>query len=252
MGVVRSVAEMTLLQAFRLPVIQVRGWPQEEGESRRMSTWGDGGVKPAPWAVERFGSKAGRLASAIPLQLARAHEQARAAHDWAGVRKRGPYGVTLAEAVRENLADTARELGEAVRTVRGYEYAVVNEHALFPYRYGDRPKPLELARLPRDASATRRRLLTGHGPEPDPGLFDIGEVSTTQEYEELHQTFEELGASTRVVCVFFTADRERGVHAVHWGVARLEPDRYFTWLHRQELPVAPRPLDGRPGGASAS
>ncbi|WP_208753965.1 hypothetical protein [Streptomyces bauhiniae] len=58
------------------------------------------------------------------------------------LNERSPYGSTLAEAVRENVADTARELDEAVRDVRGYEYAVIIGHALFPFKYADRLKPL--------------------------------------------------------------------------------------------------------------
>lgn len=44
------------------------------------------------------------------------------------------------------------------------------------------------------------------------------------------------------MCVFFTADAETGIHAIHWGEAHLEPDRTFTWLHSEQLPVAPQPL----------
>ena len=208
-----------------------------------MSAWGNDWVKPSQWAIERFGQQAGKLAAAIPMQLARAHARAHAVHLTARLKKRSPYGSTLAEAVRENLADTARELGEAVRNVRGYEYAVINDHALFPFKYANRPKPLEDARLPSDASRTRRRMLTGHGEQPEEALFPVDEELTTEEYEELHQTFEELGASTKLVCVFFTADREHGIHAIYWGVARLEPDRTFTWTHKQQLPVAPQPLE---------
>jgi hypothetical protein len=158
------------------------------------------------------------------------------------LKKRSPYGSILAEAVRENLTDVARELGESVREVRGYEYAVINGHALFPFKYGDRPRPLDEARLAANASPTRRRLLTSHGPQAQDGLFPLDEDLTTQEYEALHETFEELGAATKLVCVFFTADAEAGIHAIHWGEAHLEPDRTFTWLYNEELPVAPQPL----------
>lgn len=153
--------------------------------------------EPSTWAVERFGRHAGALAAAVPVQLARAHGKAHAAHLAAGLKKRSPYGVALAGLVRENLADTARELGEAVRDVRGYEYAVINDHALFPFRYADRSRPLDRARLPANASPTRHRLLQAHGPQPPEGLFDIDEDLTTEEYLGLHEAFEELGASTR-------------------------------------------------------
>ncbi|MGI5197976.1 hypothetical protein ACQEVY_30830 [Streptomyces sp. CA-288835] len=208
-----------------------------------MSVWGGDPVAPSAWAVERFGQQAGRLAAAVPVQLAKAQAKAHAAHLAAGLKKRSPYGVTLAEAVRENLADTARELGESVREVLGYEYAVINEHALFPFKYADRPRPLDRARLPSKTSPTRRRLFRAHGPEPQDTLFDLGDELTTEEYLQLHETFEELGASTKLVCVFFTADVESGIHVIHWGQAHLEPDRTFTWLHSEQLPVAPQPLE---------
>jgi hypothetical protein len=69
--------------------------------------------------MEQFGQQAGRLAAAVPVQLAKAHAKAHATHLTAGLKKRSPYGVTLAEAVREYLADMARELGEHVREARG-------------------------------------------------------------------------------------------------------------------------------------
>ncbi len=178
------------------------------------------------------------------MQLAKAHAKAHAAHLAAGLKKRGPYGYTLAQAVRENLADMARELGEAVRDVRGYEYAVINERALFPYRYADRPRPLAHARLPANTSATRQRLLTAHAPESkQEGLFEVGDDLTTEECRRLHEAFEELGDSTKLVCVFFTAHEESGIHVIHWGEAHLEPDRTFTWLYSEQLPVAPVPLE---------
>lgn len=121
---------------------------------------------PSDWVEKRFGHHAGRLVKAIPVQMARAHARAHAVHRTAGLKKRSPYGVTLAEAVREHLADMARELDEAVRDVRGYEYAVINDHALFPFRYADRPRPLDRARLPANASPTRHRLFRAHGPQP--------------------------------------------------------------------------------------
>lgn len=207
-----------------------------------MSVFDGDPLAPSDWARERFGQQAGRLAGAVPRQLARAHAKAQAVHLTAGLKKRSPYGATLAEAVRENLADTARELGESVRDVRGFEYAVVNGHALFPFKYANRPRSLDRARLAANASPTRRRMLMSHGPQGQDGLFPLDDDLTTQEYEELHETFEELGAATRLVCVFFTADAEAGIHAIHWGEAHLEPDRTFTWLHSEQLPVAPQPL----------
>ncbi|NJP53344.1 hypothetical protein HCJ93_25580 [Streptomyces sp. SBST2-5] len=208
-----------------------------------MSMSGGESVAPSDWAIKRFGKLAGRVAAAVPVQLAKAHAKAHATHLTAGLKKRSPYGATLAEAVRENLADMARELGESVRDVRGYEYAVINEHALFPYRYADRPRPLDRARLPSKASPTRQRLLRAHGPQPPEGLFELDDDLTTEEYLELHEAFEELGASTQLVCVFFTADVESGIHVIHWGEAHLEPDRTFTWPHSEQLPLAAVPLE---------
>ncbi|WP_326744290.1 hypothetical protein OG830_12625 [Streptomyces sp. NBC_00121] len=207
-----------------------------------MSVLGDDQVVPSAWATERFGEQAGKLGVAVPVQLSRAHRRAHAVHLTARLKKRSPYGATLAEAVRENLADAARGLNETVRDVRGYEYAVINDHALFPFKYADRPRPLVRARLASNASPTRRRMLLGHGPQPQEGLFPLDDDLTTEEYEELHETFEALGASTKLVCVFFTADPENGIHAIHWGDAHLEPDRTFTWLYSEQLPVAPQPL----------
>ncbi|MET8028461.1 hypothetical protein [Streptomyces avermitilis] len=200
-------------------------------------------VAPSGWAIERFGQQAGRLAAAVPVQLAKAHAKAHATHLAAGLKKRSPYGATLAEAVRENLADTARELGEPVREVLGYEYAVINEYALFPFKYAGKPKPLDRARLPAKASPTRHRMLRAHGPEQREAIFDLDDGLITEEYLQLHETFEELGATTELVCVFFTADVESGIHAIHWGQAHLEPDRTFAWIHNEQLPVAPQPLE---------
>ncbi|MFJ7070905.1 hypothetical protein [Streptomyces sp. NPDC101115] len=208
-----------------------------------MSVLGRELSAPSDWAAERFGRHAGAIAAAVPLQLAKAHAKAHAAHTAAGLKKRSPYGVALAGAVREGLADAARELGESVRDVRGYEYAVINEHALFPFRYADKPRPLDRARLPANASPTRRRLIRAHGPQPPEALFEVDAGLATDEYLGLHETFEELGASTRLVCVFFTADPENGVHVIHWGEARLEPDRTFTWPAREQLPVATLPIE---------
>ncbi|GHF68023.1 hypothetical protein [Streptomyces thermodiastaticus] len=206
-----------------------------------MSVSGGDTAGPSDWAVERFGRHAAALSAAVPRHLAKAHARARAAHLAAGLKKRSPYGGALAEAVREGLADAARELGGSVRDIRGYEYAVINEHVLFPYRYADKPRPLECARLPADTSPTRRRLFRAHGPQEPDGLFEVDAGLATEEYLGLHEAFEELGASTELVCVFFTADAENGIHLIHWGQARLEPDRTFTWLHKEQLPVAPVP-----------
>ncbi|WP_367321803.1 hypothetical protein [Streptomyces sp. HUAS ZL42] len=208
-----------------------------------MSVFGGDPGAPSAWAVERFGQQAGRLAAAVPMQLAKAHATAHAAHLAAGLKKRSPYGVTLAEAVREGLADLARELDESVREVLGYEYAVINDHALFPFKYADKPRPLDRARLPAKASYTRRRMFRAHGPKARPALFDLDDDLTTEEYLQLHEAFEELGASTQLVCLFFTADVESGIHAIYWGQAHLEPDRTFDWLHSEQLPVATQPLE---------
>ncbi|MFI9246963.1 hypothetical protein ACIGXF_31330 [Streptomyces sp. NPDC053086] len=208
-----------------------------------MSVSSDEPVMPSAWTIERFGRHAGALAAAVPVQLANAHAKAHAAHLAVGLKKRSPYGVALAGLVREYLAQTARELGESVRDVRGYEYAVINDHALFPYRYADKPRPLDRARLPSNASPTRRRLFRAHGPQPPEALFDLDDGLATEEHLGLHEAFEELGASTKLICVFFTADAESGIHAIHWGEAHLEPDRTFTWLYKEQLPVAPVPLE---------
>ncbi|MDI3421882.1 hypothetical protein [Streptomyces luteolus] len=208
-----------------------------------MSVLGGKHGDPSDWAVQRFGRHAGRLAGEIPNQLARAHSRAHAVHLTARLKKRSPYGVTLAEAVREHLADMARELDEAVRDVRGYEYAVIKDHALFPFKYADRPKPLDRARLSANASPTRRRMFLSHGPDQAEGLFPLDDAYTTEEYEKLHETFEALGASTKLVCLFFTADPEGGIHVIHWGDAHLEPDRTFTWLHSEQLRVVASPLE---------
>ncbi|MFD5005061.1 hypothetical protein ACFWMV_19385 [Streptomyces mutabilis] len=208
-----------------------------------MAVLGGYPAGPSAWAVERFGWHAGALATAVPAQLAKAHAKAYAAHLAAGLKKRSPYGVALAGLVREHLAETARELGEAVRDVRGYEYAVINDHALFPFRYADRPRPLDRARLPANASPTRQRLFRAHGPQSPEGLFEVDDDLVTEEYLGLHEAFEELGASTRLVCVFFTADAENGIHAIHWGDAHLESDRTFTWPYKEQLSVAPAQME---------
>lgn len=76
-----------------------------------MSVPDGGGGRPSEWAIERFGQQAGRLTVAIPEQLGRAQALAHSLHLKAAFKKRSPYGFTLAQAVRENLADMARELG---------------------------------------------------------------------------------------------------------------------------------------------
>ncbi len=197
---------------------------------------GGGSAGPSPWARERFGEHAAALAAAVPVRLAHAHARARTTHEAAGLRKRGPYGDVLAEAVREELAEQSLALGGAVRELRGFSYAVINDHALFPYRYANRPLPLGRARLPARTSQLRRRMFAAHGPEPDEGLFPLDETLTGDAYEQLHEAFEELGSSTTLVSVFYTADVEHGVHTAYWGDARLEPDRTFTWSHVERLP----------------
>ncbi|MFE1902219.1 hypothetical protein ACFW96_00915 [Streptomyces gardneri] len=163
-------------------------------------------------------------------------------HEQADLKKRGPYGHVLAEAVLEELADEALALGGGVRELRGYAFAVINGWALFPFKYSDRPIPLDRARLRADVSAQRKRLLTAHGPEPREALFPLEAVSTTPEYDKLHEAFEELGRSTKLVSVFFTAARGKGIHSIHWGEAHLEDDRTFTWSYVEPLP--PRPAEG--------
>ncbi|MFF9106030.1 hypothetical protein ACF1AU_36405 [Streptomyces rubrogriseus] len=147
-----------------------------------MSVLGGDQGEPSSWAAERFGRHASRLVEAIPEQLARGHTRAHAVHLAARLKKRSPYGSTFAEAVRENLADIARELEEAVRDLRGYEYAVINDHALFPFKYANRLRPLERARLAADASPTCRRMLLSHGPDPEDGLFLLDDEYATEEY----------------------------------------------------------------------
>jgi hypothetical protein len=61
--------------------------------------------------------------------------------------------------------------------------------------------------------------------------------------KDTHEAFEAHGASTKLVCLFFTADPENGIHVIHWGDAHLEPDPTFTWLHSEQLRVAPQPLE---------
>jgi hypothetical protein len=103
-------------------------------------------------------------------------------------------------------------------------------------KYADRPRPLDRARLPSDASATRRRLLRAHGLQAADALFK-GDLAT-EESLGLHGALEELRASTKLVCVF-TADVENGIHVSHWGEAHLEVDRTFTRPYREQMLVAP-------------
>lgn len=198
---------------------------------------GKGTAGPSAWAVGTFGELGGALARIVPQRIHNAHERARAGDLAAGLNNYSPYGLTLAQAVLEEFADAARALGGSVRVLGGRPYSVVNGHALFPFRYAIKPTPLGKARLRSNVSQRKRRLLTAHGPEPDV-LFPLDDIATTQEYEDLHEAFEELGQQTTLVSVFYTSDVERGVHAIHWGDAHLEQDRTFTWLHSEPLPVA--------------
>lgn len=200
----------------------------------RGSGVADGPMHESDWAQRRFGERAGELAAAVPARLNQAHLRAQAAHDAAALRKRGPYGIALSEAAREELADEVAMLGGAVREVRGYAYGVINEHALFPWKYADRPLPLDRARLPPKASG-RRRMHTAHGPDEQEGLFPVDDSLTSEEYEWLHEAYEELGHNTKLVSVFFTSDVKSGIHVIYWGDARLEPDRTFTWSHVERL-----------------
>ncbi|MGW9493899.1 hypothetical protein ACWG5P_05790 [Streptomyces prasinus] len=97
--------------------------------------------------------------------------------------------------------------------------------------------------MPANVSPTRHRLFQAHGPQPPDALFEVDGGLAPEEYLGLHEAFEELGAFTRLVCVFFTADAENGIHIIHWGEVRLEPDRTFTCPYKEELPVAPVPLE---------
>ncbi|MGI5277909.1 hypothetical protein [Streptomyces rochei] len=96
---------------------------------------------------------------------------------------------------------------------------------------------------PANVSPTRRRLFQAHGPQSPEGLFEVDADLVTEEYLGLHEAFEELGASTRLVSVFFTADAENGIHLIYWGEAHLEPDRTFTWPYKEPLPVTPVPFE---------
>jgi len=189
------------------------------------------------WAMERFGSHAEKLTESIPKCLAEAHARARASHEASGLEKFSKYGHVLAERALVELAEAARALGTEPRVLRGREFAVIVGHALFPLRYANRAQPLEKARLKSSASLQRRRLLTAHAPQ-QAALFDIDDDLTTDEYEELHRTYEELGATTKLVSVFFTSDVDAGIHQIWWGEATLEPDRTFSWAHKERLPVS--------------
>ncbi|MGI5471881.1 hypothetical protein [Streptomyces sp. CA-132043] len=211
----------------------------QRGDGRGGSGGEHGGSVPSSWARRCFGEAAAPLAAAVPERLLRAHERALAAHLGAGLKRRGPYGRTLLEAAREELAEGAQALGGDARELHGYTYAVLNDHVLFPYKYADRPLPLGRARMPH-ASVTRQRLYHAHGPEGQEGLFPLDEELTSEDYEQLHEAFEELGRTARLVSVFFTADPEGGIHAVHWGSARLEPDHTFAWDHSEQLDIPAR------------
>ncbi|MEU9465350.1 hypothetical protein AB0D78_01595 [Streptomyces avermitilis] len=206
-----------------------------------MSATGDSnglviGGTPSTWARDRFGKDAARLTIAVPERLARAHLRARAGYKASGLTRPGAaYGHTLAEALREELALEAEALGGLVRSLRGRAYAVINDQVLFPYKYGGHPAPVESAHM-KDPSKVRRRLFAVYGPEEPEGLFSVDEYST-EEYEDLHEAFEELGRADNLVSVLFTCDPENGVHAIHWGEARLELDGTFAWAHREELRV---------------
>ncbi|WP_327239581.1 hypothetical protein OG243_12115 [Streptomyces sp. NBC_01318] len=78
-------------------------------------------------------------------------------------------------------------------------------------------------------------MLTAHGPEAREGLFPLDDILTTDEYEELHEAFEELGRTAKLVSVFFTCAWEDGIHAIHWGDAHLDGDRTFIWSHVEPL-----------------
>ncbi|MET9971635.1 hypothetical protein ABZZ80_38490 [Streptomyces sp. NPDC006356] len=196
----------------------------------------DSGPHPSEWARQRFGKDAARLTVAVPERLTRAHLRAQAGYKASGLTRPGAaYGHTLAETVREELALEAEELGGDVRLLRGRSYAVINEQVLFPYKYGSHPTPVEDATM-KEPSLVRRRLFAAYGPEEPEGLFPVDEYST-EEYEHLHEAFEELGRVQNLVSVFFTCDPENGVHAIHWGEARLEPDGTFSWAYREELPT---------------
>jgi hypothetical protein len=176
------------------------------------------------------------LTVAVPRRLTRAHLRAQAGLKASGLTRPGAgYGHTLAEAVREELALEAEELGGVVRVLRGRSYAVINDQVLFPYKYSNHPAPVESASM-RDPSLVRRRLFGAYGPEEPEGLFPVDGYST-EEHRQLHEAFEELGRAQNLVSVLFTCDPENGVHAVHWGEARLQPDGTFAWAYREELSV---------------
>lgn len=191
---------------------------------------------PSRWARQCFGKNAARLTDAVPERLTRAHLRARAGFKAAGLGRPGAaYGHTLADAVREELAEEARELGGLVRTLRGRNYAVINDHVLFPFKYDSRPVPVDRARM-KEPSDVRRRLYGAHGPGEQDTIFPVDGYAT-EEYDRLHEAFEELGRTAKLVSVLFTCDPEYGVHAIHWGEARLEIDGTFAWTYREELPV---------------
>ncbi|MER5636078.1 hypothetical protein ABT095_03900 [Kitasatospora sp. NPDC002227] len=192
---------------------------------------------PSDWARRTFGEHARALVRTVPDRLAHAHERARASHLVARLDNHSPYGLTLAQAVLEEFAEAVTGLGGSVRVLGGRPYSILQGRALFPFRYANKPTPLGKARLRADVSQRKRRMLTAHSPEPDT-LFPVEELTTTKEYKELHEAFEELGQQTTLVSVFYTSDVTHGVHAIHWGEAHLEPDRTFSWLHSESLPTA--------------
>lgn len=192
-------------------------------------------ARPSAWARERFGRSAGVLVAAVPARLDKAHRRAQAAHLAVGLKKAGPYGDSLLKAAREELAEEALQLGGAARDLLGRPYPILNDHALFPFRYADHPMPLERARLKQAPSPHRRRLFTAHGPAEQEALFPMDDSLSTEAYEQLHAAFEQLGEVTKLVSVFFTSDVQSGIHTIHWGDARLEPDRTFSWAYQEAL-----------------
>lgn len=198
-------------------------------------------MEPSDWAIKCFGAHAGRLTCAVPYRLRNAHVRALAGHAASRLKRNAKYGQILAEAVLEELAEEAESLGGEVRLLGGRPYAIIADHALFPYRYASRKVPLQKARFRSGVSERRKRLYNAHGPEGwgADTLFDVeGEQLETEAYLRLHEAFEELGSQTRLLSVFFTSDTQDGIHQIHWGEARLEIDRTFQWEHREELPPA--------------
>lgn len=48
---------------------------------------------------------------------------------------------------------------------------------------------------------------------------------------------------TVVPIVRIEGGRRAGRVGIHWGDTCLEPDRTFTWLYSEQLPIAPQPLE---------